>query len=310
MQAKETIGFIGIGRMGYPMAGHLARAGYRVLVWDTNQDAVNGFHAEHGGSAASDIAALARESDVVITMLPTSKIVRDVVLGTPEKPGLAAGMRPGTLVIDTSTSDPHDTRALGAGLAAFGVETVDAPVAGGVVFARDGTLDILVGGADDIVARAEPILRAMGRSCTHCGPLGAAHAMKALNNFVNAAVLTVNLEAIVAGRQFGISEEIILSSLEAATMGRNHPYEKKIKLQVLNRRFASGMAMGLIAKDVSIARDLIATMGGRGPLASCVTQLWRDASDELGFNSDQTEIARYWENAAGVTLGKDRDADG
>ena len=281
-----------------------------MLALDTDRDLVARFHAEHGGTPVADAATLAREADVLITMLPTSKIVRAVVLGTPDTPGLAESLRPGTVVVDTSTSDPHDTQALGDALKDRGIGVVDAPVAGGVVFARDGSLDILTGGDPETVARVEPILRAMGRSCTRCGPLGSAHAMKALNNYVNAAVLAVTLEAIVAGRQFGIDEETLLGSLEAATMGRNHPYEKKIKPQVLNRRFGSGMAMGLIAKDVSIARDLIAAMGGRGPLAASVTDVWRAASDELGFHCDQTEVARYWEYAAGVTLGASEKAEG
>lgn len=307
MNAIETIGFIGIGRMGYPMAGHLRRAGYEVLAWDSHADPVRRFHAEHGGERQTGLDAIGPRCDAVITMLPTSRIVRDVVLGGGDGGALVEHLRPGTVLIDTSTSDPHDTRSLGAALRERGIGMVDAPVAGGVVFARDGTLDILTGGEPETVERVKPVLLAMGRSCTHCGPLGAAHAMKALNNYVNAAVLAVNLEAMVAGRKFGVREATLLESLEAATMGRNHPYEKKIKPHVLTRRFASGMAMGLIAKDVGIARDLMTRQGTRAPIAERVARLWSEAADELGFDRDQTEIARYWEESAGLTLGGEAD---
>lgn len=304
MGSKETIGFIGIGRMGFPMAGHLARAGYRVLAHDTNAEAVAGFHAAHGGEPAEDLRALGTRADVVITMLPTSAIVRAVMLGQDGAPGLADHLRPGVTLIDMSTSDPHDTRALGAALSERQIGMIDAPVAGGVVFAKDGTLDILTGGEAALMERLRPILLAMGRSVVHCGPLGAAHALKALNNYVNAAVLAVNLEALVAGRKFGIDLNVMLASMEAATMGRNHPFEKKVKPQVLTRAFASGMAMGLIAKDVGIARSLIAKQGLRGPLAEQVEAVWRQAADELGFDRDQTEIARYWEAPAGLALSR------
>ncbi len=302
MPTIKTIAFIGIGRMGFHMAGHLAKAGYTVLPIDTNAPAVADFHAKHGGKPVASLAEAGARADAVITMLPTSHIVRDVVLGTGENEGLAASLRPGTTLIDMSTSDPHDTRALGEALANRKVDVVDAPVAGGVVFAKDGTLDITTGGDKAVVAKIEPVLLAMGRQVTYCGPLGAGHAMKALNNYVNAAVLGVYLEALVAGRKFGIDLDTMLGSLEAATLGRNHPYEKKIKTQILTRAFATNMRMDLIAKDVGIAVDLAKKQGLRAPLAECVQTLWKNAAAEIGPERDQTEIVRYWENVAGLTL--------
>lgn len=286
------------------MAGHLAKAGHRLLVHDANKAAQDAFVAAHGAEAVDAAADMGARSDILITMLPTSAIVRDVVLGSGRGPGVAEAMPAGSVVVDMSTSDPHDTRALGAALAQRGIATVDAPVAGGVVFAKDGTLDILTGGDRAVVERLRPILLAMGRSAVHCGPLGAAHAMKALNNYVNAAVLAVNLEALVSGLKFGIDPAVMFPSLEAATMGRNHPYEKKIKPHVLTRAFASGMDIGLIAKDVGIARSLGDKQGLRAPLAAETERVWRAATEELGFASDQTEIVRYFESVAGVVLGE------
>lgn len=297
------IAFFGIGRMGHPMAGHLAKAGHSVMVSDPNPEAVRSFRSLHGGEDLLP-AEIAERADVLITMLPTSRIVRDLMLGAEGRTGLAAAMRPGSILMDMSTSDPLDTVSLGAALEKHTIAMVDAPVAGGVVFAQDGTLDILIGGETIHVERLSPLLEAMGRSVVHCGALGTAHALKALNNYVNAAVLAVTLEAMVAGRKFGLSEEILLPSLEAATMGRNHPYEKKIKTQILTRAFASGMDMGLIAKDVGIARNLVVGQGLPAPMVTAVAELWSDATQTLGFSRDQTEIARYWEMPANLVLGR------
>lgn len=297
------IAFFGIGRMGWPMAENLAASGLDIIVWDSNSDAVAAFKARHGGEDLPPLEIAAR-ADVLITMLPTSAIVCDLMLGKDGTPGLAGAMRPGCILMDMSTSDPLDTVYLSAELAKHDIAMVDAPVAGGVLFARDGTLDILVGGEPEVIERITPLLSAMGRSHLHCGRVGAAHALKALNNYVNAAVLAVNLEAMVAGRKFGLSEEVLLQALEAATMGRNHPYVKKIKPHVLTRAFASGMDMGLIAKDVGIAQDLVAGLGLRGPMVEAVARLWSDATAELGFNRDQTEIALFWEKCADHVLGR------
>lgn len=298
----KTIGFIGLGRMGFPMAGHLLKAGFRVLGHDSARPAREAFAEAHGAQAVAAPATIGAEADAVITMLPTSAIVREVMLGADGAGGIAAHMRADTVLIDMSTSDPHDTRALGSALAERGIAMVDAPVAGGVIFARDASLDILTGGDKAWVEAVEPVLLAMGRRTVYCGPLGAAHAMKALNNYVNAAVLGVYLEALVAGSKFGITLETMLASLEATTLGRNHPLDKKIKPHVLTRSFASGMAIELIAKDVGIARRLAELQGVPAPLARAVHELWQEAARSLGGARDQTEIARFWEESAGLAL--------
>jgi 3-hydroxyisobutyrate dehydrogenase len=299
---ERVIGFIGLGRMGRPMASHLVQAGFKVFGWDSDPKALETFCSSTASAAPISLRQLGRESDVVITMLPTSKIVRDLMLGVNGELGLEAFLRAGTIVIDMGTSDPYDTRTLGGELAKNGIHALDAPVAGGVVFAENGTLDVLVAGERSVIDAVEPLLMAMGRSVTYCGCLGAAHAMKALINYVNAAVMSVNLEALVAGVKFGIDQAALIRSVEAATTGRNHPLEKKIKAQVLTGTFASKMALGLIAKDLNVARDVIERQGLRGPIVRCLSEVWKEAADEIGFEGDQTEIVRFWENAAGLTV--------
>jgi len=295
----KRIGFIGLGRMGYPMAGHLAGAGFKIIPADTNVEALASFEREHGGAAAHDLEALGADVDAVITMLPTSAIVRDVLLG---ETGAAKSLKEGTFVLDMSTSNPNDTKALSEALAPQGIHVCDAPVAGGVVFAKDGTLDILVGGDAAVAEHIRPLLEAMGKTIHYCGPVGSAHAMKAINNYVNAAVLPVYLEAITAGAKFGIDMATLLGSLEASTLGRNHPYEKKVKKHVFTRAFATGMDMKLIAKDVQIAVDTMNDIGVPSPMSSVTAALWWEASEKLGGTSDQSEIAKYWEQPAGLEL--------
>ncbi len=295
----QTIGFVGLGRMGNPMAGHLVNAGYSVMPFDSNPATVARFTEQFGCKAPADLATLGDTADVVITMLPNSTIVREVILGDR---GVASSLREGNIIIDMSTSAPNDTKALGETLAPKGIQLVDAPVSGGVVFAEDGTLDILTGGPRNLIDHLAPVFDAVGSKTFYCGALGSAHAMKAVNNFINASVLTTCLEALVISRRFGIDMQTLLSSMESATQGRNHPLQKKIKKQVLSRKFASGMAMELIAKDVQIAVDTAHDLGVAAPMAEATSAVWHEAAKQLGGQLDQTEIARYWEQSAGIEL--------
>lgn len=301
----RRIGFIGIGRMGFPMAGHLANANFELTVFDLQAEVIRQFCDIHGAAAAPSLADLAAASDAVVTMLPTSSEVRQVVLGAGAEPGLAGHLPPGALVIDCSSGDPDVTREIGAELATRSIEMIDASVAGGVVFAEDGTLDVLVGGSPEVVSRAGPVLACFSRQTLNCGALGAGHAMKAINNFVNAQTLITYAEAMTTGRRAGIDMAALTAALEQATTGRNHPFGKKIVKQVLTRRFASGMALSLIAKDVDLARDIGRRLGLDMPIGTQCSDLWHRAAENVGGAADQTRVAQLWEQMAGVTLQQD-----
>jgi 3-hydroxyisobutyrate dehydrogenase len=238
----------------------------------------------------------------VITMLPDDKVVRKAVLGDGSENCVAAGLASGAVVIDMSTSDPTGTRALAEALKPRGIAVIDAPVMGGVVFAKDGTLDIMVGGDKELAERYRPLFEAIGRSITHCGGIGTAHALKALANYVNACVLINAIEAMAVGKRLGLDPKLMADALIAMCSGRNHPIEKKVVPQILTRKFGSGMAMGFIAKDLKIAVNTAKSIGGYAPLAERVSELWSEAVEKLGYDLDQTEIARYWEQANQVTL--------
>jgi 3-hydroxyisobutyrate dehydrogenase len=298
----KRVGFIGIGNMGAPMAANLLKNGFNLVVFDVRTEVVDAFVARHGGTVAASRKELGERSDVVITMLPDDAVVRRVILGQDAEDSVAEGLTSGTVVIDMSTSDPAGTVILGEALAGRGIHCVDAPVMGGVPFARDASLDIMVGGAPAIVERCRPLFDALGRKVFVCGPLGAGHALKALNNYVNACALVSLVEALTAGHKYGIPTSVMIESMQAMCTGRNHPLDKKVIPHILTRRYGTGMALRLIAKDVGIAASVANRLGAPAPLAEKCAELWRTAGTTLGGTVDQTEIVRYWEQAADVRL--------
>lgn len=295
----RKIGFIGVGNMGNPMAANLLQGGFEVAVFDARPETAAAFVEQHGGRAAGSLAEVANGADAVITMLPDDKIVRKVML---DQGGAAAAMMQGAVLIDMGTCDPTGTQATAAALEKSGIAMLDAPVMGGVVFARDATLDIMAGGSKELVERCTPVLKAMGRSVTHCGATGSAHAMKALANYVNACALINAIEALTIGKKFGLDAKVMADALVPMCAGRNHPIEKKVIPQILTHKYATGMALSFIAKDVKIAVNTAHAIGAAAPLAEKVSELWSDAVNKVGATVDQTEIVRYWEEATGVRL--------
>jgi 3-hydroxyisobutyrate dehydrogenase len=288
---SQIIAFIGIGNMGRPMARHLVEAGFSLRVYDTNPAAVRDFEAAHGATAATAPDSAATGADVVITMLPDGKIVRDVLLG---KHGATGCMESGAVVIDMSSSDPVGTRELGDLLAKKGVQLIDAPVSGGVKRAEDGSLATMVGGDAATIEKVRPILNAMAKQVFLTGALGSGHAMKALNNLVSAGGFWIATEALLIGQKFGLSAATMIDVLNAST-GKNNSTEVKFKQQVLSRAFGSGFSIGLMAKDLRTARDLAAATGSFAPFTELCTKLWDDAAQEIGSGADHTAAARVLE---------------
>jgi 3-hydroxyisobutyrate dehydrogenase len=280
------IGFIGLGMMGRPMAHLLHAAGLSLVVRDANPDAAAGFAAEHAGVAVAQDAAAFSGCDAVITMLPNSDIVDAVVRE------LAPHLRRGACAIEMSSADPVRTRALAALLAEHGVALIDAPVSGGVKKAVNGTLAIMVGGDAAVFARHRPLLERMGQAITHVGPVGAGHALKALNNYVSAAALIATAEAIHAGTAFGIDPATIVDVINAST-GTNNTTENKAHQFMLNGAFNSGFSLLLQAKDVGIAAALGESLQVPMALAQQVSALTSEASRRLGPGADHTELYRF-----------------
>jgi 3-hydroxyisobutyrate dehydrogenase len=291
---SSQIGFIGLGRMGLPMAENLVRAGFRVVGFDMSEAARAAF-LEKGGEVGGTVAEVAGEADLLVTMLPNGQIVRSALL---DEPGFALGLRPGSIVIDMSSSAPTQTASLAEALSPRGVTLIDAPVSGGVAKAVDGTLAILVGGEADAVERVRPVLGAMGASIIHTGATGSAHCMKALNNFVSAAGLVAVSEALHVGARFGLKPETIVEALNAST-GRNNTTERKALPFMVSEAYNSGFAMNLMAKDIGIAADLAADLGLDMAELALMARLWREASQALGPDADHTAMHRFVGEKAG-----------
>jgi 3-hydroxyisobutyrate dehydrogenase len=290
-----NVGFIGLGNMGAPMAGHLVVAGYRLYVMDTAPAAVSRFAEKHACEQPRGHAELAAACPVVITMLPNGDIVREVLTG---EDGVAAGLEPGAIVIDMSSSSPLGTRRLAQELAERNIILVDAPVSGGVVKAEQGALSIMAGGDEEVVTRCAPLFGAMGKAF-HTGISGTGHAMKALNNFLSAGTLALTAEAVLAGERFGLEPERMVEIINAST-GRSNSSEHKYPTFVLNRRFNSGFALGLMAKDLRLALELARAGGTASELIQDVSELWSRAEAQLGAAADNTDIVRYLEAESGV----------
>jgi 3-hydroxyisobutyrate dehydrogenase len=287
----RRVAFFGLGQMGLPMAGRLLAAGHDVLGVDPSAAAREAFTAL-GGRALPALEA-ADGAEIVITMLPDGKIVQRALLqGDPAVVGRLAA---GSIVVDMSSSFPGDTLDLGKALRAQNVGLVDAPVSGGVKKARDGTLTIMLGGSDELVASVRPLMAAMGKAVFAAGGLGSGHAMKALNNYVSAAGLAAAAEALLVGRKFGLDPDVMVDILNVST-GRNNSTEVKMKPFVLSGSFDSGFALALMAKDLGTAHDLALMLEVETPLADCTTALWARAAAALGPGADHTEIFRYLED--------------
>jgi 3-hydroxyisobutyrate dehydrogenase len=286
-----TVGFVGLGNMGMPMALRLAAAGFRLVVHDVNPPAVEAFLAAAPAARAALPHELAAEADVLVTILPTGAIVRGFLFSSDGlRPPPAEVMRPDTVVVDMSSSEPLGTRETGERLAAHGIRMVDAPVSGGVVRARAGTLAALVGGEAETIEWLKPFFAAVCGPLVHVGALGAGHAMKALNNYVSAAGLTAACEALRAAQAFGIDGQRAVDALNASS-GRNNSTETKLAQFILSETYGSGFTAGLMNKDLGIALGLIDALGVGAPLAHSFIPLWSDLTTTLGPTSDHTAIA-------------------
>lgn len=294
-EAFPRVGFIGLGRMGQPMATRLAGAGVPLVVFDARPDAVRAVAAALGATAATALSDL-DTCDVVITMLPDGRAVQHVVLGGERgAPRLLDVLRSGSTVIDMGSSSPVGTRELGTALAGRAIALLDAPVSGGVPRAHAGTLSIMVGGDPEKIHACRPLFDVLATHVFEMGPLGSGHAMKALNNMVSAAGLLAASEALLIGGRFGLDPEQIVEVLNAST-GRNNATENKLKQFVLSRTFASGFALDLMVKDLRTAVELARHTNTSAPLSTRCGELWATAQTKLEAGSDHTAIARWLEH--------------
>jgi len=291
MNNNPSVAFIGLGQMGLPMALNLLRANIEVHVYDIaaleNIELAKSAGAIHERS----LEKLASSAMFIITMLPSGEVLRNILFG---EANLQSFIRPGAILLDMGTSNPKHTQSTHAELAALNISMLDAPVMGGVAFAKDASLDFLVGGDPVAIERCSPIFNAIGRSVTHCGAIGSGHALKALTNYINAAAMMNVVEAISIGRAFGVDEKLMSKSLIETCTGRNHPLVKKVIPKILTGSYDSGMAIGLLEKDLKIAADIASQTQSEHPLLDETLAILSGMVDSLGATKDQTEVAKFW----------------
>jgi 2-hydroxy-3-oxopropionate reductase len=291
----ETIGFIGLGIMGRPMAENLREADYDLVVYNRTEEKADEF-VEGGGEKASSPREVAEKSDVVITMLPDSPQVEALVLG---EDGVAAGVSEGKLYIDMSSIAPATSRQVHEVLEEKGVEALDAPVSGGQPAAESGDLAIMVGGSDEAVERARPILEVMGKAVTHIGPPGAGQVAKAANQVVVALTIQAVSEALTLARKAGVDaakvREALLGGLAQSKILEMHGE------RILDRSFDPGFKLSLHRKDLAIALQA-AREEGVPLLATAQAAEVMNALLASGHgDDDHAVIASFYEELAGVS---------
>jgi 3-hydroxyisobutyrate dehydrogenase len=288
---SRTIGFVGLGNMGEPMVRRLAAAGHTVLAFDVAEHARDRLADTAGVTIAKVPADVAVGADVVILMLPDSNVVEQVLLTD----GLLDRVTPPTLVVDMSSSEPGRTRALAERAAHAGLTLIDAPVSGGVIGAKAGSLTIMTGGSPTALAAVRPVLEVLGSKVVHAGDIpGAGHAIKALNNLMSAAHLLVSSEAILAGAAFGLDVQVMLDIVNTSS-GKNWSTELKWPRYILPASYDSGFSMQFMVKDIRIALGLAEAAGVPAPGTRAVVETWAVATDEMPPGADHTEIARWLE---------------
>lgn len=297
--SKPDIGFIGLGIMGEPMAGHIADAGYRVSVYDVNLDCSERVAGKHANvQIMQSPTAVAESSEIVITMLPSGSYVREAALG---ENGLVHGFSSGSILLDTSSCEPWLTVDTAATLAKKGVAMVDAPVSGAQIGAIQAKLVFMVGGDDESIRRVSPLLDVMGKQVFHLGRVGSGHAMKCINNLITAVTLLSTAEGLTIGKKFGLDPNVMVDVMNVST-AESWISHTHIKQRVTSRRFDDPFKLGLMVKDIEIAMRLAGDMNLPLKLSSLNQELWGAAREQQGADTSVSNLVRWLENTTGVEI--------
>ncbi len=291
------VGFIGLGIMGGPMAANVAKNGHSLTIYDIDPGAVQRLVAK-GAKSAPSPAAVARASEIVITMLPDAPDVENAALG-PD--GIVSGLKPGSVMIDMSTSAPETTLRIGAALAAKGCDMVDSPVGKTAEHAITGTLTLMVGGDEATVARVRPVLDCMGTDFFYCGRLGNGHAMKATNNLLATTLVALNAEILSAGVKAGLTLETMTSVMQK-TMAWNNQLAIAFPIRPLKGDFAPGFMLKLAHKDCRIALGMIDAMGLKAPVGRAALAACQEGIDKGYASNDVGVLLKLREEAAGIKV--------
>jgi 2-hydroxy-3-oxopropionate reductase len=294
----DTVGFIGLGIMGRPMAKNLMEAGYELVLQNRSPEKAEGLAEEGNATAARSPREVAEACDIVITMLPDSPDVEAVVAG---EGGVLEGIRDSALLVDMSTISPVVTEELAAKVREKGASMLDAPVSGGDVGAVEGALSIMVGGSKEDFERARPLFDVMGKVATHVGPIGAGQVVKACNQIVVALTIEAVSEALVLGSKGGVAPEKILDVLGEGLAGNKVMEVKREKM--LEHSFDPGFRIELHHKDLGIALAAGREYGVTLPVTAIVDQMLETLKMRGKGDRDHSAILTLIEESSGHEIG-------
>ena len=291
------VGFIGLGTMGGPMAQNVLKGGHKLAVYDLNPDAVERL-TRNGATRAATPREVGAMSDVVVTMLPEPRHVDAVILG---QDGVAEGLRPGGIVIEMSTIDPHTSQRVGDELRRRGMDLVDAPVGKTSEHAASGTLTLMVGGNPEAIAKVRPVLQCMGTDTYLCGGPGMGHAMKITNNLLATTIMAANTEALAIGVKSGLTLELMIDVMKT-TMAWNNQLAVAMPKKAFIGDDSPGFMVKLAGKDVRLAVEL-AKAQGFDALVGRAAQATLDRAAEMGFGErDTAALMRIREDELGIKV--------
>nr|WP_278283637.1 2-hydroxy-3-oxopropionate reductase [Lacrimispora celerecrescens] len=295
-KSKMKIGFIGLGIMGRPMAKNLVKAGHELVVFDYYKEAVADL-VSCGAAEAANGKEVASQSEVVITMVPNSPHVRAAVLG---ENGVAEGAKSGTVVIDMSSIDPTESRAIGAELEKLGIDMLDAPVSGGEPKAIDGTLSVMVGGRKELFDKYYDMLMVMAGSVVYVGELGSGNVAKLANQMVVAVNIAAVSEALTFAKKAGTDPELVYQAIRGGLAGST-VMEAKAPM-ILNRNFNPGFRIELHIKDLNNALNAAHAVSSPAPLTGQLMEIMQGLKADGFEKEDHSSIVKYYEKVANTIV--------
>lgn len=291
------IGFIGLGIMGKPMVRNLLKAGYPVMVWNRSQKAVE--EAAAWGAVPAARERLGREADIVMTMLPDSPQVKEVMLGSE---GVARYMHAGQIFVDCSSINPVASKRIYDVLREKGIEMLDAPVSGGEPKAIDGTLSFMVGGKQAVFDACKEVLLAMGASVVRCGDVGAGNTTKLANQIIVACNIQALSEALTLAQKAGVDPELVVQAIRGGLAGSMVLNAKAPMM--LEGNDEPGFKIDLHIKDLNNALDCAHSVGSPAPMTAQVQEVMQWLHNHGAGQKDHSAIAQYYEYLTGIQIGR------
>jgi 3-hydroxyisobutyrate dehydrogenase len=292
------VSFLGLGDIGAPIASHLTREPFDLVVWNRTASRAERFGTEHKVRVAATPADAVRDADVVITCLPSSAEVEAVLHGDH---GMLDAFRKGAVLVDCTSGDPPTSRSIAAELGGRGVEFIDAPVSGGTSGARAGTFTVMWGGEESIFERVRPVIEAFGKKIVHAGPVGAGDALKAVNNALLAVHILSAAEGLAVLAKAGVDPRVALDVINASS-GRSNTSENLFPQRVLTREFPRTFRLALLEKDIGIAAVLAEDLEVRTPIIALTAERFHEAREKLGEQADHVEAVRMVEEENGLEI--------